>query len=159
MLIIFLSPLLLKYEILIVDMTQPLHNTPFQLPPLMDIPVKAGFPNPAEDAHGNPLDLNQLVIRHPVATFYLKVEGDSMQGIGLRTGDIVVVDKSLTPRDGDIVVGVVDGEFTLKRLKKQGHQAFLMAENPDFPPIALHEAAEAQIWGVVTHAIQQFRRV
>ncbi|HSX28237.1 MAG TPA: translesion error-prone DNA polymerase V autoproteolytic subunit [Candidatus Saccharimonadales bacterium] len=131
--------------------------SPVSLPLLLDQSVKAGFPNPAEDATGNPLDLNQLVLRHPAATFYLRVEGDSMQGIGLKTGDIVAVDRSLEPRHGDIVVAAVDGEFTLKRLKKQGSQAWLVAENPNFAPIALHEAADAQIWGVVTYAVQKLR--
>lgn len=128
-----------------------------QLPPLIDQPIKAGFPNPAEDAQGNPLDLNQLVVRHPAATFYLRVEGDSMRGIGLKTGDIVAVDKSLEPRSGDIVVAAVGGEFTLKRLKKQGKEAWLVAENPDFAPIPLHSAADATIWGVVTFAVQKLR--
>lgn len=127
------------------------------LPPLLDTPIKAGFPNPAEDAQGMPLDLNQLVVKHPAATFYLRVDGDSMKGIGLKTGDIVVVDRSLEPRSGDVVVAAVDGEFTLKRLKKNGPQAWLVAENPDFAPIALHEAGDAVIWGVVTFAVQRLR--
>ena len=131
-------------------------NVP-HLPLLIDQPIKAGFPNPAEDASGNPLDLNQLVLRHPAATFYLRVEGDSMRGIGLKTGDIVAVDRSLEPRHGDVVVGVVNGEFTLKRLKKEGAKAWLVPENPEFAPIALHEADDATIWGVVTFAIQQLR--
>jgi len=132
-------------------------DTP-QLPPLIDQPIKAGFPNPAEDAQaGNPLDLNQLVLKHPAATFYLKVEGDSMQGIGLKTGDVVAVDRSLEPRHGDVVVAAVNGEFTLKRLKKETGKAWLVAENPQFAPIALHEADDAVIWGVVTYAIQKLR--
>ena len=126
-------------------------------PPLLDQPIRAGFPNPAEDASGNPLDLNALVVQHPVATFYLRVEGDSMRGIGLKSGDIVAVDRSLEPRHGDVVVAAVDGEFTLKRLKKDGDRAWLVAENPQYPPIALHEAAEVTIWGVVTFAIQKLR--
>jgi DNA polymerase V len=127
------------------------------LPSLLDQPIKAGFPNPAEDATGNPLDLNQLVVRHPAATFYLRVDGDSMQGIGLKTGDIVAVDRSLEPRNGDIVVAAVGGEFTLKRLKKEGSRIWLVAESPNFAPIALHEAEDATIWGVVTYAVQKLR--
>jgi DNA polymerase V len=127
------------------------------LPLLLDQPIKAGFPNPAEDASGNPLDLNQLIVRHPAATFYLRVEGTSMQGIGLKTGDIVAVDRSLEPRHGDVVVAAVNGEFTLKRLKKEAQKAWLVAENPDFAPIALHEATDAVIWGVVTYAVQRLR--
>lgn len=128
-----------------------------QFPLLLDQPIKAGFPNPAEDAAANPLDLNQLVLRHPAATFYLKVEGDSMQGIGLKTGDIVAVDRALEPRHGDVVVAAVDGEFTLKRLKKDGAKAWLVAENPNYEPIALHEATDVAVWGVVTYAIAKLR--
>lgn len=126
-------------------------------PKLMPTPVRAGFPNPAEDARGIALDLNELVIKHPVATFYLKVEGDSMNGAGILAGDMVVVDKSLDPRSGDIVVAAVDGDFTLKHLRRDGQKAWLIAANPDYPPIALHEASDAVIWGVVTYVIHKTR--
>lgn len=124
----------------------------------MSTPVKAGFPNPAEDARGVALDLNELIIKHPVSTYYLRVDGDSMTSAGITTGDIVVVDKSLEPKSGDIVVAAVDGDFTLKYLKRQGREAWLVAAHPDYPPIALHEATDAQLWGVVTHTIHQTRR-
>src|SRR5688572_6043252 len=104
---------------------------------LISVPVRAGFPNPAEDAKGMALDLNELVASRPVSTFYLRVEGNSMVGAGIQHGDIVAVDKSLQPRTGDIVVAAVDGDFTLKHLKRQGDQAWLVAANPDYPPIAL----------------------
>lgn len=123
----------------------------------MNSSVRAGFPNPAEDAGGVGLDLNDLLVKHPVSTYYLRVEGDSMIGAGINTGDIVVVDKSLEPRHGDIVVAAVEGDFTLKRLKKQGRQAWLMAENPNYQPIALHEATDAHLWGVVTFVIHKAR--
>jgi len=126
-------------------------------PQLMLTPVRAGFPNPAEDARGLPLDLNELVVRHPVSTYYLRVEGDSMTGAGIVQGDIVVVDKSLEPKNGDIVVAAVDGDFTLKHLKRQGQEAWLVAANPAYRPIALHEAADAQLWGVVTYNIHKTR--
>lgn len=124
----------------------------------MVTPVRAGFPNPADDARGLPLDLNELVVRHPAATFYLRVEGDSMVGAGMVAGDIVVVDKSLEPRNGDVVIAVVDGDFTLKFLKRQGAGAWLVAANPAYKPIALHEALDAQVWGVVTFVIHQTRQ-
>ena len=124
---------------------------------LMDIPVRAGFPNPAEDAKGLALDLNELVVKHPVSTFYLRVEGDSMTGAGIMHGDIVAVDKSLQPKTGDIVVAAVDGDFTLKHLKRDGQKAWLVAAHPDYPPIALHEATDANIWGVVTFVIRKIR--
>lgn len=126
----------------------------------MATPVKAGFPNPAEDSRGVALDLNELIIRHPVSTYYLRVDGDSMEGAGITTGDIVVVDKSLDPKSGDIVVAAVDGDFTLKYLKLEaGQKAWLVAANPAYQPIALHEATDAQLWGVVTHVIHQTRKV
>ncbi|MGH7197083.1 MAG: LexA family protein [Candidatus Saccharimonadales bacterium] len=127
------------------------------LPKLMVTPVKAGFPNPAEDARGVALDLNNLVVKHPVSTYYLRVDGDSMSGAGVTTGDIVVVDKSLEPKSGDIVVAAVDGEFTLKHLKRDGQAAWLVAAHPDYPPIALHEATDASMWGVVTYVIRKVR--
>lgn len=121
-------------------------------------PVKAGFPNPAEDAKGVALDLNELVVKHPVSTFYLRVEGDSMVGAHIAHGDIVVIDKSLEPKTGDIVVAAVDGDFTLKHLRRSGGQkAWLVAANPDYPPIALHDATDAVIWGVVTYVIHKTR--
>ena len=124
------------------------------LPKLMLTPVKAGFPNPAEDARSVGLDLNELVVRHPVATYYLRVDGDSMTGAGIATGDIVVVDKSLEPKSGSIVIAAVEGEFTLKYLKRDGREkAWLVAAHPDYPAIALHEATDVQIWGVVTYVI------
>ncbi len=123
----------------------------------MFTPVRAGFPNPADDARGVALDLNELIIRHPVSTYYLRVEGDSMTGTGIVHGDIVVVDKSLEPKSGDIVVAAVDGDFTLKHLKREGQKAWLVASHPGYPPIAMHEATDAALWGVVTHVIHQTR--
>jgi DNA polymerase V len=131
-------------------------ETPKQ-PQLMNAPIKAGFPNPAEEAGGFALDLNEYLVKHPVSTYYLRVEGDSMTGAGIASGDIVVVDKSLEARSGDIVVAAVDGDFTLKRLKKQGSGAWLVAEHPGYAPIALHEATDAVLWGVVTFVVHKAR--
>lgn len=124
----------------------------------MDTPVKAGFPNPAEDARGTALDLNELMVPHPVSTYYLRVDGDSMTGAGITSGDIVVIDKSLDPKSGDIVVAAVDGDFTLKHLKRgTDGKAWLIAAHPNYLPIALHEAVDAQLWGVVTYVIHKTR--
>lgn len=123
----------------------------------MHTPVHAGFPNPAEEAGGFALDLNEYLVKHPVSTYYLRVEGDSMTGAGIASGDIVVVDKSLEARSGDIVVAAVDGEFTLKRFKTQASGAWLIAEHPGYPPIALHEAIDASLWGVVTFVVHRAR--
>jgi DNA polymerase V len=134
------------------------HLTTF--PQLMNTPVKAGFPNPAEDARGIALDLNELMVRHPISTYYLRVDGNSMEGAGITTDDIVIVDKSLSPKSGDIVVAAVDGDFTLKYLRLEADgKAWLVAAHPDYPPIALHEATDAQLWGVVTYIIHQTRKV
>lgn len=127
------------------------------LPLLMDTPIRAGFPNPAEQAGGLALDLNDLLVKHPISTYYLRVEGDSMSGAGIVSGDIVVVDKSLEPRSGDIVVAAVNGDFTLKQLKREGGKAWLVAAHPAYQPIALHEVADAQLWGVVTFWIHKQR--
>lgn len=123
----------------------------------MFAPIRAGFPNPAEEAGGFALDLNEYLIKRPVSTYYLRVEGDSMVGAGITSGDLVVVDKSLPAKSGDIVVAAVDGDFTLKRLKKQGSEVWLMPENPHYQPIALHEATDAALWGVVTFVIHKAR--
>lgn len=124
---------------------------------IISTPVRAGFPNPAEDADEIALDLNDLIVKNPVSTFYIRVEGDSMIGAGIKSGDIVVVDKSLNPKSGDIVVAAVEGEFTLKYLKLRDSQAWLVAANPDFEPIAMHEATDAGVWGVVTYIIHKVR--
>lgn len=126
-------------------------------PQIMATPVRAGFPNPAEDARSEGLDLNELVVKHPISTYYLRVEGDSMQGAGINPGDIVVVDKSLDPKSGDIVIAAVDGEFTIKHLKREGQKAWLVAANSQYPPIALHEATDASLWGVVTYVVHKTR--
>lgn len=126
---------------------------------MINATVRAGFPNPAEDAGGFALDLNELLVRRPISTFYLRVEGDSMQGAGIRSGDIVVVDKSIEPRSGDVVVAAIDGEFTLKRLRKQGSKVWLVPENDEFAPIELEDGQDLALWGVVTYSIHaQTRR-
>jgi len=128
------------------------------LPKFMASPIRAGFPNPAEEASGQAMDLNELLVRHPISTYYLRVEGDSMEGAGITEGDIVVVDKSLEARTGDVVVAAVDGEFTLKTLKKSGSKAWLVPANPAYQPIELGQDREASVWGVVTHTIHTHRR-
>lgn len=133
-------------------------KTPPPKPLLMHASIRAGFPNPAEEAGGFALDLNNYLVKHPVSTYYLRVEGDSMTGAGITSGDIAVVDKSLEARSGDIVVAAVEGDFTLKRLKRQGNEAWLVAEHPGYEPIPLHEATDASLWGVVTYVIHHLRR-
>ncbi len=115
--------------------------------------VSAGFPSPAADYMDKKLDLNELCIKNPSATFFIRVEGDSMQGVGIFNGDILIVDRSLNAKPRDIIVAVVDGEFLVKRLCRQGKTVFLAAENFGYPPILIEENTNFQVWGVVTKVI------
>lgn len=115
--------------------------------------IAAGFPSPAEDEIAEALDLNALVIKRPAATFFLRVSGSSMINAGIHDGDIVVVDRSLKPKDGKIVIAVLNGELTVKRLKLKGKKMQLVAENPSFAPIEVSEYADFRVWGVVTFVI------
>jgi len=118
-------------------------------------PVKAGFPSPAEDYIEHSLDLNQLLVRHPAATFFVRVEGDSMIDAGINEGDILVVDKSITSSHKKIVIAAVDGEFTVKRLFLENGNIFLYPENPNFKPIKIQENTDFEVWGVVTYVIHK----
>ncbi len=115
--------------------------------------VSAGFPSPAADYADKKLDLNELCIRNPSATFFIRVAGDSMQGAGIYDGDILIVDKSLTAKTRDVIVAVIDGEFLVKRLCRQGNRIFLAAENFHYSPILIEENTDFQVWGVVTKVI------
>ena len=118
--------------------------------------VPAGFPSPVEDYVEGSLDLNEHLIAHKEATFFVRVRGDSMAGAGIRNGDLLVVDRAREATDGDIVIAVVDGELTVKRLYKRGGNLRLMPENPCFHPIDFKDGQELTVWGVVTSAIHQF---
>ena len=115
--------------------------------------VVAGFPSPADDYVEKSLDLNELLIKRPAATFFVRVEGDSMSGAGIHPDDILVVDRSLSPDAGKIVVCALNGELTVKRLARDDQQWRLVAANPDYPDIVIHEGLETIIWGVVTASI------
>jgi len=114
--------------------------------------VCAGFPSPAEDLGAKRIDLNDVLIKHPLATYLMRVSGPSMREAGIDDGDFVVVDKSIKACHGHIVVAVVDGEFTIKRLYKRGGRIKLQAANPTYPDIVPHE--ELVIWGVARHCIK-----
>lgn len=118
--------------------------------PLYEQPVAAGFPSPAEDHIDRRLDLNRHYIKNPAATFFVRVDGDSMTGAGIHSGDLLVVDRSLEPVPGKVVIAVINGEHTVKRLQREGDLILLVAENPDYPPIVVSELEELHIWGVVT---------
>ncbi len=115
--------------------------------------IKAGFPSPADDYLDKKLDLNEHLIKHPASTFFVKVKGDSMINAGINSGDILIVDRSLEPKDKRIVVAVVNGDFTVKRISKKGDQLSLLAENPKYPAIEIKDGMDFEVWGVVIHVI------
>jgi DNA polymerase V len=121
--------------------------------PLFSCPVSAGFPSPAEDYLEGPLDLNQHLISNPVATFFVRVTGDSMLGAGIHSGDLLVVDRSLEARDGRVAIAVVDGELLVKRLRWRNARLYLEAEHPDYPPLLVREEMDFEVWGIVTNVI------
>lgn len=118
--------------------------------------VSAGFPSPADDYIDKNLDLNDYMIKHPAATYLLKVSGNSMIDAGISSGDILVVDRSIEPSDSKIVVAIINGDFTLKRFRKIDNKIFLYPENAQFKPIEIKEEMECQIWGVVMFVIHSF---
>ena len=132
------------------------NNATELLIPIFTSRVQAGFPSPADDHLEDTLDLNTHLIHHQEATFFVKAQGDSMIGAGIHQGDILIVDKSLTPKSGKIVIAVVDGEFTVKRLHKYKGNITLKAENPEFKDIKIRGTDELIIWGVVTSVIHQY---
>lgn len=122
--------------------------------------IRAGFPSPAQDYMDRSLDFNRELIDHPAATFYARVAGLSMIGAGIDEGDIIVIDRSLEPRQNDIVVAFINGEFSMKYLdleeRDQG-RIWLRPGNPDFPPIEITPDDDFNVWGVVTKVIKSFR--
>lgn len=124
----------------------------YQLP-FYQSTVSAGFPSPAEGEIDCILDLNELLIKNPIATFFLRVNGDSMIKAGIHHNDILIVDRSLEPAHGKIVIASLNGELTVKRLYKKKDQLLLMPENDRYAPISISEDSDFKIWGVVTNAI------
>lgn len=117
--------------------------------------VPAGFPSPADDYLDSPIDLNEEIIKNSAATFFVKSCGDSMKGAGIFDGDLIVIDRSITATHGMIILAIVDGEFTIKRLSKRINGIFLLPENPNYRPIAIKEGMDFEVWGVVTHTIHK----
>jgi DNA polymerase V len=121
--------------------------------PLFNGKVAAGFPSPADDYVDKTLDLNELLVQKPAATFFVRAQGESMLGVGIHPNDILVVDRSLEPVSGKIVICALNGELTVKRLHRNNGQWQLKAENAAYPDIVIHEELEMVIWGVVTNVI------
>ncbi len=123
--------------------------------PLFTSAIKAGFPSPAEDYIENKLDLNEHLITNPPATFFVKVEGDSMINANIFKDDILIVDRSKTAQDKTIIVAIINGEFTVKRIRMKNSEIFLEAENPAYPLIKIDKISDFEIWGVVTYIIHK----
>lgn len=133
-------------------------DAPPLLLPLLNCGVAAGFPSPADDYVDARLDLNEYLIRHPAATFMVRAIGDSMIGVGIHSGDLLIVDKSLRPVDGCVVVAVVEGDCTVKQYRCDGpdgrqRRPWLEAANPAYPPLQLRDGQELRVWGVVTFVV------
>ena len=123
--------------------------------PLLASRVEAGFPSPADDYVERALDLNEELINRPAATFFLRAGGRSMQEAGIHDGDLLVVDRSITAEPGMVVGAVVDGEFTVKRLRRTNGTLMLAAEHPGYRPVPLGPDTEVCIWGVVRWVIHR----
>jgi len=134
-----------------------LGNQPIHVP-LFSHKVAAGFPSPATDYIEDRLSLDEHLIQHRDTTFFVRAKGNSMVGAGIFDNDLLVVDRSLNPVSGDIVIAVVDGDLTVKRLIKRGETITLKAENSRYQEIEFKDGQELQVWGVVTSAIKKFTR-
>jgi DNA polymerase V len=126
--------------------------------PLADGGICAGFPSPAQDYIDLKIDLNKELISNPSTTFYGRVKGSSMIDAGVEDGDLLVIDKSLVPKDGDMAICFIDGEFTLKYIRIEPDAVYLMPANPAFMPIKITEENNFCIWGIVTYSIKNHKR-
>ena len=124
--------------------------------PLLSDFVSAGFPSPADDYTEENIDLNEHLISNPFSTFFLRVKGESMINAGINDKDLIIVDKSLTAKPGNIVIAMIDGEFTIKRLSIKNNELYLIAENNNYPDFRLKNYLDIQIWGVVIHSIHSY---
>ncbi len=132
----------------------PLFKTAIKIP-LFSSSVAAGFASPADDHLEAELDLNEYLIAHPSETFFVRAKGDSMQQAGIFDKDLLIVDRSLTPKDNDIVIAAVAGQLTVKRLVVKLGKPWLYPANPNYKPIPIKEGSELHVWGVVVHAIHK----
>ena len=118
--------------------------------------IVAGFPSPAEDYCVMSLDLNKELVKNPASTFYARVKGSSMIGVGLYDGDLLVIDKSIEPYNAAIAVCFIDGEFTVRRLKMEKNEIILMPENREYKPIKVTQYSDFMVWGIVKYSIKKF---
>lgn len=122
--------------------------------PFISSGIKAGFPSPAADFDESKISLDNVLVKNKEATFYAKVSGNSMIGAGIDDGDILVIDRSLEPQNNKIAICFIDGEFTVKRIKIEDENVFLMPENKNYKPIQIAEENDLIIWGIVTYVIK-----
>lgn len=138
---------------------EPLHIIEKRIVPLFDTCIPAGFPSPAQDYMEEDIDLQKLLIKHPLATFLVKVKGESMINDFIPEGALLVVDRSIKSQHNDIIVGVVNGEFTVKRLLRIQQQVVLQPANPSFKPLPITEEMNFVVWGVVIQIIIDPKKV
>ena len=124
--------------------------------PLLNDSVSAGFPSPADDYTEENIDLNEHLISNPFSTFFLRVKGDSMINAGIKDKDLIIVDKSLIAKPGNIIIAMIDGEFTIKRLSIKNDELYLKAENHNYPDFSFKNHIDVQIWGVVIYSIHSY---
>ncbi len=120
--------------------------------------IQAGFPSPAQDYADDRIDLNRELIRHPASTFCARVSGDSMRDCGIENGDLLIIDKALSPQEGSIAVCFVDGEFTLKRISVRKDGIWLEPANPAYPALHIAEGSNFQVWGIVSFVVKDMKR-
>ncbi len=142
-------------ECLVHDIVKYVEGKGFKIP-IYQSKVEAGFPSPADDYIEAKLDLNEHLIKNPPATFFARATGESMTGVGIFPNDILIVDRSLTPKNGSIVIAVLDGELAVKRLSIYNGKVELVSENPRYKPIVVPDEASLEIWGVVCHVVHSF---
>ena len=124
--------------------------------PLFNDSVSAGFPSPADDYTEENIDLNEHLISNPFSTFFLRVKGESMINAGIKDKDLIIVDKSLIAKPGNIIIAMIDGEFTIKRLSIKNDELYLKAENHNYPDFSFKNHIDVQIWGVVIYSIHSY---
>lgn len=142
-----------------LDLSRPMPVSDFAaMASTLDYALSAGFPSPAEDHLVKRLDLIELMSSHPQATYFMRISGHSMKDAGIFDNDIVAVNRALEPQHNDIVVAVVDNEFTCKRLYRRAGRVRLVADNPAYPDIRPKDGQTIEVWGVVTASLKLFRR-
>ena len=144
----------MKKELKIAEIFTLEQKSPLELP-IFSARISAGFPSPADDYIENKLDLNEFLVQHPAATFFVRVEGDSMTEAGINSGDLLVVDRALETVNNCIVVAIINGEFTVKRISKNRGKIFLQPENPSYKALEITPEMDFKIWGRVSYVIHK----